>query len=327
MLKIREIDAKIIKELLHDGRKSFVEIAKEFGVTKNKVWKRYKELKNKGIITGATVQVNFANFGYEALATLLISVEAQRINQVMDYIEKMTEIRAYRQYNSIYNVRAVTMLKNINELDRVKEAIRRRLPSNNLRTYIWTDVRNIPENLKLITCKKKPDITRELDSMPKPRYHWAFVKIDQIDRQIVEELSLNGRSSFMEIAHKIETSTDTVAKRYRKLIHSGAVKVSIQIDPNRLGYNAILDFNIAFVAPAGNTLEIVDSLATISDIIIITKTSGEYDLQLTAMIRDVEHMFSIQDEIAKTSGVTKIEVSARKIPRKWPTPRQYISTF
>src|SRR3989304_2387009 len=154
MLKIREIDAKIIKELLHDGRKSFVEIAKEFGVTKKKVWKHYKELKNKGIITGATVHVNFANFGYEALATLLISVEAQRINQVMDYIEKMTEIRRHRQYNSIYNVRAVTMLKNINELDRVKEAIRRRLPSNNLRTYIWTDVRNIPENLKLITCKK-----------------------------------------------------------------------------------------------------------------------------------------------------------------------------
>jgi hypothetical protein len=65
----------------------------------------------------------------------------------------------------------------------------------------------------------------------------------------------------------------------------------------------------------------------IPDIVIVTKTTGEYDLQLTAMIRDVEHMFNIQDEIAKTRGVTRIETSARKIPKKWPTPRQYMSTF
>jgi Lrp/AsnC family leucine-responsive transcriptional regulator len=326
MLTIREIDAKIIKDLLIDGRKNFSEIGKECGVTKNKVWKHYRELEKKGIIVGATIQLNFASFGYEALATLLISVEAQLINQVMDYIRKIPEIRPYRQYNSIYNIRAVTTLKDINELDRTKAAIRRQLATNGLRTYIWTDVRNIPENLKLLTNKKNSDTVNE-QPLLKPHIQKIDLNIDKIDLRIVDKLSSNGRSSFSKIAREIGTSTDTVAKRYGKLARNGVVKVSIQIDPNKLGYSSILDFNIAFAAPAKNTLEIVDSLAKIPDVIIITKTSGEYDLQLTAMIRDVEQMFSIQDEIAKTVGVTRIETSARKIPKAWPTPRQFISTF
>lgn len=327
MLRIREIDAKIIKALLCDGRKTFLEIAKECGETKNKVWKHYREMKKKGIITGATVQINFDIFGFEALATLLMSVEAQQINQVMAYIKRIPEIRAYRQYNSVYNIRAVTTLKNINEIDRVKEAIRRHLPTNGLRTYIWTDVRNIPENLDLMPGKRKTNRTQEVDSTSKFDSHCSVVKIDQIDRQIVDNLALDGRKSFSKIAKKIGTSTDTVAKRFRKLTDNGAIKVSIQIDPNRLGYKSILDFNVAFSAPAENTLKIVNSLVKIPDIVIVTKTTGEYDLQLTAMIRDVEHMFNIQDDIAKTRGVTRIETSARKIPKKWPTPRQYMSTF
>jgi histidyl-tRNA synthetase len=72
---------------------------------------------------------------------------------------------------------------------------------------------------------------------------------------------------------------------------------------------------------------VVESLAQIPDIIIITKTSGDYDLQVTAMIRDISESFAIQDQIARISGITKIEVSSRKIPDKWPTPQQYISTF
>jgi len=45
------------------------------------------------------------------------------------------------------------------------------------------------------------------------------------------------------------------------------------------------------------------------------------------MIRDVEQSFAIQDQIARVHGVTQIETSSRKIPDKWPTPQQYISTI
>jgi Lrp/AsnC family transcriptional regulator, regulator for asnA, asnC and gidA len=278
-------------------------------------------------IKGATTQINFEDFSYAALATLLISVEAQQIEEVMEFIEKITEIHAYRQYNSVYNVRAFAALKNLNELDYIKEVIRRKLPAIGLKTYIWIGVRNIPENLNLNSNLGYSHEDIQNNSKAPTSKSGNKNNIDDIDRQIVQELTVDGRIPFTVLAEKIGFSTNTILKRYNKLVENGSIKVSIQIDPKKLGYASILDFNIAFTTLRSLSDDIVDAFSKIPDIIIITKTSGDYDLQLTAMIRDVEQLFAIQDQIARVHGVTQIETSSRKIPDKWPTPQQYISTI
>ncbi len=45
------------------------------------------------------------------------------------------------------------------------------------------------------------------------------------------------------------------------------------------------------------------------------------------MVRSMEQMFAIQDEILRTQRVIKMEMIMRKIPHRWPTFNQYISTF
>jgi Lrp/AsnC family transcriptional regulator for asnA, asnC and gidA len=163
-LKICELDTNILKLLLEDGRKSFTKIAQECGTTKSQIWKHYKLMEKQGIITGSTIQMNFDSLSIDALANFLISVDAQQIEQVMGHIGRIGEIRAYRQYNNIYNIRAVAILKNLNELDKIKAEIRQQLPTIAIRTYIWTAVKNIPENLQLnpnptklfLTPQKKP---------------------------------------------------------------------------------------------------------------------------------------------------------------------------
>jgi DNA-binding Lrp family transcriptional regulator len=325
--KINELDSKILKNLLKDGRTGYDKIAKECGVSTNKVWKRCRAMEKKGIIDGATVQMNFGYFGYDALATLLISVESQQLEQAMGFIEKITEVRAYQQYNSVYNVRAVATLRDLNELDHIKQVIKRKLPTMGLKTYIWTGVRNIPENLNLTGTLKDTSESNPGNSDHIIPTLGERIIIDELDKQIVAKLTLDGRASFTKIAKEIGLSTDTVVKRYHRLREKDAIKVSIQINPNKIGYASILDFNIAFTAPGGLSDTVVESLAKIPDVIIITKTSGDYDLQLSAMVRDISQSFAMQDQIARISGITKIEASARKIPDRWPTPQQYISTF
>jgi Lrp/AsnC family transcriptional regulator for asnA, asnC and gidA len=325
MLKISELDSKILKALLQDGRESFAEIAKSCNVTKNKVWKRYKSMEKKGVIVGATVQINYASLGYDAIAILLMSIEAQQIDQVMERLDTIKEARAYRHYNSAYNLRGVTILRDLSELDQVKEAIRKNLPITGLKTYIWTGVRNIPQNLKLSQHEKISN--KNLNETPKAKpLKGNEGKVDDLDRQIINKLTLNGRAPFSKIAQEIGTSTDTIVKRYYKLKENGVMKASIQINLNRLGYHALLDFSIASVSSLSLS-GIVESLEKTPDVIIITKTSGDFDLQVTAAIRDVEQMFTLQEEIARTPGVTKIETSSRRIPNAWPTPQQYISTY
>ncbi len=303
------------------------DLAKQCDTSINKIWKRYKALEKKGVIKGATTQVNFGHLGYAALATLLITVDAQQIEKIMDAIKTISEVRAYRQYNSVYNIRAVTTLQNLNELDRVKQIIRQRLPIVNLKTYLWTSVKNIPENLNinnsLIENNTIPqDISTLVASVPSDK-----IRVDAIDKQLVQKLTENGRMSFSQIAKEMKIATNTVVRRYNNLRKNGTMKVSIQVDPEKIGYWAILDFNLSFTSQTTTSSTIVESFIKIPDIIIITKTSGDYDMQLTAMVRDIDQMFRIQDEISSISSVTKFEVSVRKIPEKWPTPLQYISTM
>jgi Lrp/AsnC family transcriptional regulator, regulator for asnA, asnC and gidA len=325
--KINELDSQILKNLFQDGRRGYNEIAEECGISENKVWKRCRAMEKQGIISGATVQMNFGHFGFDALVTLLISVEAQQIENAMEIIRQVTDVRAYRQYNSVYNIRAVATLKDLNELDHFKQLIKRKLPTLGLKSYIWTGVRNIPENLNLTNSSKAYSGNFEGNqsstiSMQNGRY-----LIDELDKLIVTKLTSDGQMSFTRIAQEMKLSTDTVLKRYYKLKKSGSIKVSIQINPNKIGYKSILDFNVAFTTPGNFSDVVIESLARIPDVIIITKTSGDFDLQVTAMVRDIPQSFTIQDQISRICGITKIETNARKIPDKWPTPQQYISTF
>jgi DNA-binding Lrp family transcriptional regulator len=327
MLKISGLDSEILKILLKDGRTGYDAIAKECGEPKNKIWKRCKAMEKKGIITGATVQINFGQFGYAALATLLISVDAQRLEQVNELTDNITEVRVSRQYNSAYNVRAVATLRDLNELDYVKQLIKRKLPTTSLKTYVWAGVRNMPENMNFTPTINSNSQNRKENNSKITLNPPDEIKIDELDKEIVQILTTDGRKSFTQIALAMDVSTDTVVNRYCRLRENGAIKVSIQINPNMIGYNAILDFDIAFTASNGLTDAVIESLSMIPDVVIITKISGEYDLHLTAMARDLAHSFDIQDKIAQVCGVTKIEASARKIPFEWPTPQQHISTF
>jgi DNA-binding Lrp family transcriptional regulator len=327
MPKLTELDATIIRNLLRDGRMSYDELAAKCGVSKNIVWKRCRGMDKKGIITGATTQVNFSHLGFDALATLLISVNSQQLEHVMKFIEKIPDVRAYRQYSSVYNVRAFAKLRDLNELDHVKQVIKQTLPTINLKTYIWTGVRNTPENLNL-TGTQKVDNADDKRHFSKQATELETQKpLDRLDKQIVTRLTLDGRESFTEIAKQLGVSTETVIKRYQRLRRKGTVKVLIQINPKLIGFNAVLDFNVAFTAPGGLSNTVVESLAEIPNILIMTKTSGDYDIQGTAMIRDISESFFLQEQIARIGGVTKIDASTRRIPDSWPTQEQYISTF
>jgi hypothetical protein len=59
------------------------------------------------------------------------------------------------------------------------------------------------------------------------------------------------------------------------------------------------------------------------------KTTGDYDLQIWAMIQDIDELLAIQDEISKVAGISRVDIEIAGLSHweKWPSPRQYISTF
>jgi Lrp/AsnC family transcriptional regulator for asnA, asnC and gidA len=151
--KIDELDIKIIKELLRNSRTSFSEIAKKFGVTTTTINNRFNELKESGIITGSTVLVDLAHFGVECDGTLLLNVDPQRIDEFLRDSKKMLgEFFAMPQkLNDKYNVSVWSPIKNLRELENLKQSLKQHSAVIDVKTHIWTYMKVHPDNLTLET--------------------------------------------------------------------------------------------------------------------------------------------------------------------------------
>ncbi len=328
--EVSAVQAGILKILLVDGRKSAAEIAKEIGVTKEEVYRHFQEMKRVGIIKGATIHINYRSFGYKAVAHLLINIDPQQADQLIEYVKKMPDIYSVYSNGPKGNIRIVTTLKTLQQLDEVKEEIKGKFSIFDLKTSIWTDVKEMHSNLAIAPQNNMKPM--QVDGQTKTHKTSSSgvqkknIKIDEIDFKIAEKLAENGRVPLEKMAQEIGITNSAVKRRYEKLKKNGVLKVTIQVDLAKIGYQAMAIFFVT-VTMREDSFTIIEKISRIPDVISIMKTSGDYDFQIYAMIRDIDHLLTIQSEIAKIHGITKLELEIARTLNKWPTPRQYISTI
>jgi Lrp/AsnC family transcriptional regulator for asnA, asnC and gidA len=320
MKKLEEIDTKILKILLKDGRTNFTAIARNCKVSKDVIWTHYKELKKVGIIVGATIQYNFQKFGYNGFAMIMLSVESQNLTNVFSRISNISDVYAFRFYNSTYNIAAISTLKNLSELEHVKQVINKENKINEFKTQLWIDVRNIPENILADPESQNDDVGCQVNTQKNP------ARIDEIDVQIINALTINGRLAFRTIAQQIGTTTATVARRYEKLKENNFIKVSIQVNFLEMGYQNILEISLA-IADQNEVNEMTNKLSKIPGVTYLVKISGNYDISVVALVKDCKNIVEISDQIIKIPNIKRMEATLRRLPAIWPGPRQFISTF
>jgi len=321
MKELEQIDIKILKMLLKDGRRSFLEIATQCHTSNNVIGAHYKELTKAGIIVGATIQFNYQKFGYHGLATIMMNVESQNLTNVFSRISEIPEMHMFRYYNSVYNIAAISTLKNMSDLEHVKQIINKNNKINEFKTYLWVDVRNIPENILSDPSDPQYDYI-----CPPINNQENFQKIDQIDLKIIDALTLNGRLPFRQIAQQIGASTTTISRRYERLKKNNLIKTSIQINALKLGYQSILEVSLA-LADQNEINELANKLSRIAGVSYLVKISGNYDLSVVALVKDCNDVIKINDAILQIPNIKKMEATLRSLPGAWPGKRQYISTF
>jgi DNA-binding Lrp family transcriptional regulator len=311
--------------LLKDGRKEFTKIAREADVSKDVIWQHYKKMKKKRIIVGATVQLHYASLGYNAVANFFVKFEPEKQDQVLRSVKKIPRIFSAGSMNDNSEIWVVATMKDIEEMEQIKQKIKKLPFVLGLTTIVWMGLRSIIENLSVLSTN---ETLRETNATEQKGNSIAKTtgKIDETDRQIIDKLAVNGRVSFRKIANELKISTDTVTRRYRNLKQRGTIKTVLQINPVKLGYTAEAFIDLSYV-PQHSAPNIVETLAKIPDIIKIIKTSGVFDLRLFTLIKNLEHLFTIQNKIAAITGVTKIKIVIQETPHILPFSRENTSTF
>ena len=281
------------------------------------------------IITGATTHINYRLFGYKAVAHILITVDPLQADQVEKYLQKMPWVYNFYSRGTKGNIDVIAILTTLEQLNEIKDLFKRNFTVLELKTGIWTDVKEMNQNIAITNNIRKSSL-EATNIAPKLeiRKKSAKVVIDEIDLKIADILAEDGRISMEAIGKKIDISAELARKKYEKLRDNGLLKITIQINLKKIGYTAMCIF---FTVISGeNSLSIIQQISKIPEVISIMKTTGDYDLQIYAIVQNIDQLLFIQEEISKIKGINKIELELLRFSNmltKWPSPRQYISTF
>ena len=154
-MKFDETDIEIIKALRNDARLKMADLAKELGITKSAVSIRWKKIKQSGIITDSTIDVNLDKLGYHCLGNFGIYAIPSKIDECMKYLETIEGIDWCYPTMGAFDIFGWISLKNMTKMREVKDKIRKHPAVLDVKILLHTDygkklvkINNIPlENL------------------------------------------------------------------------------------------------------------------------------------------------------------------------------------
>ena len=111
--ELKDLEIRIIAELIKNSRRSDREIAKAVGTSQPTVSRRIKELEKKGVIKEYTMIPDFAQLGYSIMGATLLEIEVPRGQEEFQKVRKITtKIEDVDPHSVVTAVSGMGMRKN-----------------------------------------------------------------------------------------------------------------------------------------------------------------------------------------------------------------------
>lgn len=129
--------------------------------------------------------------------------------------------------------------------------------------------------------------------------------MDKLDLEIIELLSRNSRTSFMEIARKLKVSESTIRKRVSNLEKDSIIKkYSLIVDTDKIGFG-----NVALIGVDANPekyLDIAQKLTEFDEIRYVGSSTGDHMFMLEVWAKNWDELKILTDKLKGLDGVTRI---------------------
>ncbi len=132
----------------------------------------------------------------------------------------------------------------------------------------------------------------------------ALVKIDDVDKKIINLLNEDGRMSYRKISRDLDISVGTVHNRVDKLMKTGVISKFVpQIDHSRLGYKLTA---IIGVRVKGGVLKNWENrTAYHKNVLAVYDVTGEFDAFLIAKFKDTTELDQFVKGLLKEPDVQR----------------------
>lgn len=148
--------------------------------------------------------------------------------------------------------------------------------------------------------------------------------MDEIDFKIIDLLKQDARMPFTKIAKKIGMGTDSIIRRYKKLLRTGIIgKPTIVLNSKICGFEGCADFFIKLKL-GKEVNEILPQLNSIRNLVMITRMLGDADIFCTVFFTDYTNLAELTKNVKSLEPVHSVDVSVY-IDYEWPLPISYLS--
>lgn len=235
MEKIDIKDKKILYHLDLNCRESNTHIGKKVGLKKDAVSYRIKRLQEMGVIKNFWTAINTFKLGFNVFRIYInfqyvsLDIKNKIIQHFIDYKKTWAVISIQGEIN----LSVVVWVKDIYEfykfwektLDLFEDYFSKSIVSVYIQAISYKKSILLPDNLK-DTKRIMYDTTCGGES----------ISIDDVDRKLLNELAMNARIPLIELAEKLNCSSQNVNYRIQNLMKKDIIKAfRVGIDLSKLG--------------------------------------------------------------------------------------------
>jgi Lrp/AsnC family transcriptional regulator for asnA, asnC and gidA len=130
------------------------------------------------------------------------------------------------------------------------------------------------------------------------------VVLDNVSKQIIEQLQQDGRRSYAAIGKAVGLSEAAARQRVQRLIEVGAMQIVAVTDPLTLGF---LRQTMIGVRCSGELERVADHLAAMDEIDYVVITAGSFDLLIEVVCENDDQLLEILRRVRSIPSVTMTE--------------------
>lgn len=294
MVSIDLKDRKILYELDLNCRQSNTQIGKKVGLKKDVVSYRIKRMQDEGVIRNFWTAINTFNLGYSVfrIYIALQNVSAVKKNEIIQYFVDYKNTWAVISSKGEIDLTVIIWVQDNFEfyqfwgktLDLFEEFFAKKIISLYIQTIDYKKTYLLDQ-----TVSENREHYRIISSTKK-------VEIDNMDYQLLNELAINARCPFIELAEKFHFSSQSVNYRIQNLMKKDIIKAfRVNIDYAKIGLqHHKVDI---YLKEHKQRNAIVDFMKTKSYLQCLNVAIGWADIEPEFVIKDINEIDEIINEI------------------------------
>ena len=287
-------DRKILYELDSNARQSIAQIGKKTGLHKNTVNYRIKRLQELGVIKNFYAVINSYKIGYDMFRFYIVyrHITPDVRDEIINYFINNKFTWWVASFEGNYDLCIVFWVKDINDFHvSWEEALKKyRKYFREIMFFDYVQLRHFRHSF-LLEKKDKKDRENIIETGGGKRE-----EIDDMDFAIMKFLSKDARMPTIDIADKLDVSSNTILNRMKRLEDLDILQAyRANIDFSKLGYHLykvnidLMDYN--------QRNRIINYIKNNQYLAMIDKAIGYYDLELDFYLKDLNHLHEIMDDL------------------------------